>query len=51
MDEDGFITLDEVTQVLRSIHQDISDEEIRTMLDDIDTNCDGKIQFEGYFFK
>ena len=44
---DGFITEDELTAVMRSYAGKITDEKIKDMMREADTNSDGKVSYEG----
>ena len=44
-DGDGYITLEELIDVLKALGQDFSREEAEAMIRDADTDGDGKINF------
>ena len=47
-DGDGFVTQDEIKQVMSHLGEKITDEEANAMLKEADTNHDGKIQYEEF---
>ena len=47
-DGDGFVTKDEIKQVMSHLGEKITDEEANAMLKEADTNHDGKIQYEEF---
>jgi len=49
IDGDGFITAKELSKTLRALGQNVTDDDIRHMIDGADTrNADGKIDFEEF---
>ena len=46
-DGDGFITLDELRTVMTNIGEKISEEEIRDMIEEADTDKNGVVDFKG----
>ena len=42
---DGFITADELKQVIESFGHDLTDEELDEMIEGVDKNKDGKINY------
>ena len=44
---DGYISEDELTAVMRSYAGKISDEKIKDMMLEADTNSDGRVSYEG----
>lgn len=46
---DGFITSDELKNVMTNLGEKLSDEEIEDMIKEADLNGDGKVDFSGWF--
>ena len=47
-DKDGAITRDELALVMKSLNFHPTDEELKTIMDDIDVNSNGKVEFEEF---
>jgi len=47
-DKDGVITAKELANVMRSLNQDPTENELREMIDEVDLNGNGKIDFEEF---
>jgi len=47
-DGNGTITAKELGAVMRGLGQNPSEEEIRTMIDEVDTDCNGSIEFDEF---
>ena len=45
---DGFITRDELTTLLKSVDSNVSDDVVTEMINEADTNNDGKINFQEF---
>jgi len=48
IDNDGFISKDELRQVMRNIDTKITEEELQAMIDAIDEDGDGKVNYEEF---
>lgn len=48
---DGFLTPDEVKEVLRDANQPATDRNVTEMIESVDSNGDGKINYKGRFLK
>ena len=46
---DGFLTPDEVKEVLRDANQPATDRNVTEMIESVDSNGDGKINYKGVF--
>ncbi|XP_058457376.1 calmodulin-beta-like [Malaya genurostris] len=47
-DGDGFLTVDELSAVMKNFGERLSDEELADLLDDADIDKDGKINYEEF---
>ena len=46
--KDGFVTKDEIKTLLKGLGEDVTDEFVDEMLNNTDTNGDGKIAFDEF---
>ncbi len=46
--KDGYITVKELAQVMRSLNQEPSEEDLRKMINEVDYDNDGKINFDEF---
>lgn len=49
-DKSGYITVTELRIILANIEQNFSDNEIETIIKNVDSNFDGKLNFQGLRF-
>lgn len=49
LDQDGFITRDELRNAMQTIGENVSEEQLGEFMELADTNRDGKISYEGGF--
>jgi calmodulin len=47
-DKDGYITAKELANVMRSLNQDPSEQELHDMISEVDVDGNGKIEFEEF---